>query len=470
MEKTLPCNLDAERLVLGSVLKNPARLESLALEPADFDLEKHRSIFRAMVDLANDNESIDFATVGSKLRERGELEAEGVSYLISLTDHLPDILSLDSHVRILRDKHLRRLGIAAGQNLMNKCLLDGPSAAEILIEHGAAVELISQKGIGRTRRIRRIEDLPHIETIGSAEIEWDVEGLVPRGTVVLLTGEAGAGKSTFACALAYAVSKGKSFLGRKTSERPVLALDAENPAVAVLERFRRLGIVTDENFRVWGQWCGEDPPAVGGAVVLEWVARCEVKPIVIVDSFIRFHPGAENDATETQKYMAQYRKLAAAGATVIIIHHTGKAENAQDYRGSSDIKASVDIGYKLTQLGDGSRLDFMELRAFKQRISVTPHLHVRYQDGGFTTDEQGGLTATKTVTERLTDLIKANPGITVREFEALAAQRDLGRNRAREFMATRVENGMISRKTEGRTFLHYWGGVGGDVNPQEGLN
>ena len=116
----------------------------------------------------------------------------------------------------------------------------------------------------KKRVIQRIEDLPRIEDVGSAHIEWDVQRLIPRATVVLLTGEAGAGKSTLACGLAHAVSKGTSFLGRPTIKRPVLILDAENPAVAVIERFQRLRIKSDDNFRLWGQWTGEDrpPPAV----------------------------------------------------------------------------------------------------------------------------------------------------------------------------------------------------------------
>jgi hypothetical protein len=252
------------------------------------------------------------------------------------------------------------------------------------------------------------------------------------------------------------VSKGEDFLGRRTIKRPVLVLDAENPSAAVTERFRRLGITTDEWFRVWGQWVGEDPPAAGGAIVLEWIARSEPKPLIVVDSFIRFHPGAENDASETQKYMAMYRRVAALGATVIILHHVGKADTARDYRGSSDIKASVDIAFKLTDLGNGTRLSDLELRAFKQRISVTPYLRVKYENGRFNTDEQEPI---KTVTEQLVELLKANPGITTAEFEKLAGARGLGRQRAREFLrsgAVQIERGTGNRRK------HFWSDSGRD--------
>jgi hypothetical protein len=211
-----------------------------------------------------------------------------------------------------------------------------------------------------------------------------------------------------------------------------LIIDAENPSVAVIDRFRRLGIKTDDDFRVWGQWTGEDPPPGGGTIVVEWITRSETKPLIIIDSLIRFHPGAENDSTETQKYMALYRKLATLGATIIILHHVGR-DTSQDYRGSSDIKASVDVAYKVVHLGDDALLSLLDIRAFKQRISVISHLHVRYDDGNFKTEERH---APQDATERLVEMLKANPGITGSEFEKLAAVRGLGRNRARQFLRT----------------------------------
>jgi len=313
----------------------------------------------------------------------------------------------------------------------------------------------------------RIEDLPWVGDIASADIAWDVQGLLPSGTVILLTGEPGSGKSTLVCALAYAMCKGQEFLGRKTTKRPILILDAENPAVAVSERLKRLGITKDDNFYIWGQWANEDPPAAGGAVVLEWVSRCDPKPLIVVDSLVRFHSGEENDAGEIRAHMAQYRKLAAEGATVIILHHTGKAETAQDYRGSSDIKAAIDIGYRLTPIGGGSRLDFLELRAFKQRISVDSDLHLQYKDGKFSTNTSEVM---KTVTEQLTELLQQNPGISTKEFRELASRRGLGRNRGAEFLSTGIHNGTIRYESAGiggRTKKHYWKG---DSRHSEGLD
>jgi hypothetical protein len=326
------------------------------------------------------------------------------------------------------------------------------------IETEADIDVLShkwdQETIDKPRLIKRIEDLPDLEQVSGAEIDWIVKGIFAQGGLHMITSEPGAGKSTLTAAAGYAISNGLQFLGRATKQSPVLLLDAENPLPAILERFSRLGIMTHRAFRAWGQWVGEDPPAAGGAVVLEWVTRCDPKPLIIVDSVIAFHPGAENDSNETRHYMAQYRGLTALGATVVLLHHTGKSETSKEYRGSSDYKASIDIGYKLTNMGDGARLSMLELRPFKQRFSVEPVMRILYHDGIFNLDHTE---VRRSITEQLCDLLKANAGVTKSQFELLAAERGLGRNRARDFLqdgaqgrTVRVEIGPNNRK------FHSW--------------
>ena len=452
---------DVESIVLAGILSGgeDAYSQVQHLTADDFALEKHRLIYSAVQQIADEiNPGLD--SVLQRLRETGKLEAVGnLTGLIDVHRQAIPGMRLDGFAKSLRTKSVDRQACRIAAKLTKFVELGfGANSEEAL---SVAEELRGLAGPSRQGvHFARVDDLPRVEDIGSADIEWDVEDLVPRATVVLLTAESGAGKSTFSCALGYAVSKGKDFLGRKTTKRPVLVLDAENPSVAVIERFQRLRIETDDNFRVWGQWTGEDPPAAGGAIVLDWIARCDPKPLIIVDSLIRFHSGEENDSTETQKYMGTYRKLAAAGATIVLLHHIGKSDSAQDYRGSSDIKAAVDVAYKLTSLGDGAQLSLLELRAFKQRISVTPQMYVRYLDGEFMTDSRETI---KTVTEKFVELLEANPGITTGKFEKLAAERNLGRNKARAFLKSGIASGIIRPEGEGNRREHFWrGSSGGD--------
>src|SRR5579885_2100431 len=110
-DKGLPTNVDAERLVLGSILLDDSLYIQAAgtLEPEDFSLEKHRRIFKRMGDLQERGERIDRVTVANELLKFNELEAcGGLSYLVSLDDGLPRISNLDSYIRIVKDKSVLR--------------------------------------------------------------------------------------------------------------------------------------------------------------------------------------------------------------------------------------------------------------------------------------------------------------------------------------------------------------------------
>ena len=88
------------------------------------------------------------------------------------------------------------------------------------------------------------------------------------------------------------------------------------------------------------------------------------KPLIVFDSLIRFHEADENDASEMCTVMAHARALAAAGATVLILHHKPKSQEVR-YRGSSDILAGVDMAYTLE--ADQGQL---KLNRFKNRFGA----------------------------------------------------------------------------------------------------
>ena len=135
LEKGLPSNLDAERFVLGSIMLDDSLYIQAAgaLESEDFSLEKHRRIFHRMAELHERGERIDRITVANELLRFNELEAcDGLSYLVSLDDGLPQIPNLDAYVRIVKDKATLRRIIFASQHLMNRCLMGEEEPEEIL--------------------------------------------------------------------------------------------------------------------------------------------------------------------------------------------------------------------------------------------------------------------------------------------------------------------------------------------------
>jgi len=279
------------------------------------------------------------------------------------------------------------------------------------------------------RKIHSISEVPLLGDCKTGSIYFLEVPVLVEGTITALTGDAGSGKSTFASALA-----------RRAHDagRPVLILDRENPKVAIDDRFARLGMSDDATFHVWGGWIGEEAPQPGSTIVLEWITSCEPRPIIIVDSVSAFYGGDQNSASEMRAFMNQCRRLADLGATVVVIHHDGKAESAKDYRGSSDFKAACDQCFHVTNFGEPGRLDKLVLRCFKSRFGFGGELSYQYANGQLVRSDAAEVH--QTVSEQFTTLLRLNPGVTGKQFEDLAHQHNLGRNRARNFLSEGIHS------------------------------
>ena len=103
LREGLPCNVDAERFILGAVLLDGSRFTEVAtLTADDFSLERHQHVFGAMRDLHDAGESIDRITVGERLRQRNEHSQDDFTFLIDLDTGIPQVPHVGSWVCILR--------------------------------------------------------------------------------------------------------------------------------------------------------------------------------------------------------------------------------------------------------------------------------------------------------------------------------------------------------------------------------
>lgn len=147
----LPDNLDCERFVLGALLSaDPARtpVEAIlaSLAPADFSLEKHRTIFSRMGEIQQRGGHIDRVTVAEELHRNRQLQAvDGLSYLVSLDEGLPHMHDLDSYIGILRDKAMLRKLIADVDSIQARAYR-GESPSDLAEEMRRIGEGLQPKG------------------------------------------------------------------------------------------------------------------------------------------------------------------------------------------------------------------------------------------------------------------------------------------------------------------------------------
>lgn len=134
---------DHERFVLGWLIdgeSNEAFNQAAgAVSAADFGLQKHQIIFRAMKELDGRGIRIDRVHVAEFLASKSMLESVGnVSGIVALTDGIPRIPDIGGYLRVIKEKSVLRGTIAVAQKIMNDCLLQNGDSSEI-ISRGTAL-------------------------------------------------------------------------------------------------------------------------------------------------------------------------------------------------------------------------------------------------------------------------------------------------------------------------------------------
>lgn len=234
--------------------------------------------------------------------------------------------------------------------------------------------------------------LSEILTRKAIEPRWIVKGMLPRSTMVILAGEAGAGKSTLCYALAYAVAHGSPFLGYQTEPCNVLYFDEENSL---------------PDFLQYNQWawaaigCPDIPPLEeklrfehlsllsGWKEVMAKAIKEHQPGLVIVDTATpALHIKDENDNAEAGRAIRQLRIFREIGpeTTFLVLKHEKQRDDMGHRRTIRGAKAWLgafdQVLYHVIAPGakrrrDGTRLTRLEpekLRAFalRETIEINP--------------------------------------------------------------------------------------------------
>jgi replicative DNA helicase len=132
---TPPQSIEAEKAVLGSILRNPDNLNLIVdkITPDAFFQDAHRQIYSAMISLYNANEPTDILTVSDRLKKMEDAsDSLGPAYLVELTENCPITQNIEYYAHIVRDHYYLRRIVKACQGTVHKALAyDGEVAGFI---------------------------------------------------------------------------------------------------------------------------------------------------------------------------------------------------------------------------------------------------------------------------------------------------------------------------------------------------
>ncbi|OGG46693.1 MAG: hypothetical protein A3F84_25160 [Candidatus Handelsmanbacteria bacterium RIFCSPLOWO2_12_FULL_64_10] len=197
------------------------------------------------------------------------------------------------------------------------------------------------------------------------EVAWLVDGILPVSRSLMLTGDAGSGKSWVALDLALSVDRGRPWLGRfQTRQGRVLVCDEENGDPTVRQRVMQA--LRGEGQPEDGSACGVQFLSMAGldlsdasiVAAMEVVLSGEHFDLLIVDTLSACHHADENDASGMRPVLDVLKRwMTTYGTAICLLHHRRKPAAGWDdsqhaYRGSSALKAFVDGHLDLTPVKD----------------------------------------------------------------------------------------------------------------------
>src|ERR1700757_1614888 len=149
-EQERPTSVHAEMTILGAMLVEPVAIvdATMLLKTDDFALDSHRKIYDAMLHLVEVGYAVDIVTVTDYLSKKKELDSVGgLPYLASLSEGLPRKLSIESYVRIVRDKSLMRQLLAVCDMGMIEAADQSREALDVLNQGTSRLTEISEHAV-----------------------------------------------------------------------------------------------------------------------------------------------------------------------------------------------------------------------------------------------------------------------------------------------------------------------------------
>jgi archaellum biogenesis ATPase FlaH len=165
------------------------------------------------------------------------------------------------------------------------------------------------------------------------KVEWIVDKLIPKRSIILCHGKGGIGKTWLCLILADAIDKGVPFMGLATKTTTVVFVDLENPLPMLVERVRKIGI---EDVLFWHNANDILAPPKLDTPLWERYKSLPTGSLIIFDTLRASQSRDENNSQDMAVIMQKLKDLRDAGFTILLLHHTPKG-NDRTYKGSTAI-------------------------------------------------------------------------------------------------------------------------------------
>ena len=328
-----PQNIDGEKALLGSIMLKPDVFHDIVdiIFAESFYSERHRKIFRAMMDLYTKNQPIDLLSLSSRLKERKDLKnVGGSSYLSEIVDSVPSSANAKHYADIVHKKYVLRNIINAAEHVSELGYNENLELEQLVDE--VEKKILEATNVGSSQKFVQIkktlneawerlerlhnnkEEIRGVRT-GFANIDSKLAGL-QRSDLIILAARPSMGKTSLALdiaresAIKYGTRVGLFSLEMSSQQLVDRMLSAQ--ARVDSWKLRTGKISTDEDFSNIQQALGElskapiyiDDNSSNNVLMMRSVARKMKKEhgldLIIVDYLQLIHPTKNYDSMVNQ--------------------------------------------------------------------------------------------------------------------------------------------------------------------------
>ena len=122
-DRTPPHNADAERSLLGSLLRDNTVISDcvVIVKPDHFYDSANRLIYESIASLFDNGKPVDIVVLAEDLKQKGHIEEiGGYGYLAELWDSTATAANSEYNAKIVRDKGVLRNQITTGNEILRE--------------------------------------------------------------------------------------------------------------------------------------------------------------------------------------------------------------------------------------------------------------------------------------------------------------------------------------------------------------
>ena len=333
--KQMPVSIDAERALLGSIIRKPETLDEIGgfIVPEDFYDNDHKIVYTSLLSMYMQNKKIDHVTLVTDIKEQGgKDEATSIEFISLLAQSVPTVANVKDYARIVKNMATKRSLIGVCESIIEDAYEDGVPVQKLV--DGAEQKIFDISHSRDTREFRHIRSIlgnvyQDIENLaatngaikgvktGFSELDTCLVEM-GKGDLIIVGARPGMGKTSFALNIATNVAK--------TSKKTVAIFSLEMTGEQLVTRIISSEALVDSNSLRTGQLKPEDWENISNVVTS--LSGCE---IYIDDT-------SDINATEMK---SKLRRLSNLGLVVI------------DYIGL--MQSTVNTDNRAQQVGEISR-------------------------------------------------------------------------------------------------------------------